>query len=308
MYKTGPVHWGELGRGSSLASGSHILWPLQTAPFTMVMGRHKQHSDTSELPFSYLIENNGASYLAPAVNLFKAGTARDFAKWPKRDGRKGGRLLDCINFNQLSPYTAGLMLKGIEVLENISKGSADGPEGSYCYKGSVIAPKALKRGIEYYKAGLSKYLGTVYTEHAPELSEAARELSSGGTSAGTGPWCDISGLLAPCSEISALLDMLADGSVSSLGQFNEEIKALHENYSAFELRWLAANAGKIFGLIGLQDIDLAAVTREQAEALRRKYEEASEAIRQAVIADAAKDVVLSGEDPDKNSFIRSLKK
>ena len=76
------------------------------------MGRHVNHSDTSNLPFSYLIEQNNTTYLVPGVNLRSVGTIRDAQKWPKRDGRTDPNKLDYINYNLLSPYTVQKNVQG----------------------------------------------------------------------------------------------------------------------------------------------------------------------------------------------------
>ena len=52
MYKLGPIHQGMAERGSKTTSDSYLLWPARIGAFTLVMGRHTKHSDTSELPFS----------------------------------------------------------------------------------------------------------------------------------------------------------------------------------------------------------------------------------------------------------------
>ena len=70
-------------------------------------------ADTSNLPFSYLIEQRNTTYLVPGVNLRSVGTIRDAQKWPKRDKRKDPNRLDYINYNLLSPYTIQKMFKGI---------------------------------------------------------------------------------------------------------------------------------------------------------------------------------------------------
>jgi Nucleoside-diphosphate-sugar pyrophosphorylase involved in lipopolysaccharide biosynthesis/translation initiation factor 2B, gamma/epsilon subunits (eIF-2Bgamma/eIF-2Bepsilon) len=56
MYKLGPIHQGIMERGSKTSSDSYILWPAHVGAFSLVMGRHVFHSDTSNFPFSYLIE------------------------------------------------------------------------------------------------------------------------------------------------------------------------------------------------------------------------------------------------------------
>lgn len=57
MYKLGPIHQGALERGAKTTSDSYILWPARIGAFSLVMGRHVNHPDTSDLPFSYLIED-----------------------------------------------------------------------------------------------------------------------------------------------------------------------------------------------------------------------------------------------------------
>ena len=54
MYKLGPIHQGIMERGSKTSSDSYLLWPAKVGAFSLVMGRHVSHQDTSNLPFSYL--------------------------------------------------------------------------------------------------------------------------------------------------------------------------------------------------------------------------------------------------------------
>lgn len=54
MYKLGPVHWGLLERGVKTSSGAYIMLGAKIGAFSMVMGLHKTHPDSSSFPFSYL--------------------------------------------------------------------------------------------------------------------------------------------------------------------------------------------------------------------------------------------------------------
>ena len=119
MYKLGPIHQGILERGAKTTSDSYILWPAKIGAFSLVMGRHVNNLDTTDLPFSYLIEQQGSTYIVPGVNLKSVGTIRDVKKWPERDKRKDPHRLDYINFNHLSPYTVQKMFAGIEILERL---------------------------------------------------------------------------------------------------------------------------------------------------------------------------------------------
>ena len=83
MYKLGPIHHGIVERGSKTTSDSYILWPAKIGAFTLVMGRHYKNTDTSDLPFSYLIESKDESWIAPGINLRSVGTIRDVLKWPQ---------------------------------------------------------------------------------------------------------------------------------------------------------------------------------------------------------------------------------
>jgi carbonic anhydrase/acetyltransferase-like protein (isoleucine patch superfamily) len=57
LYKLGPIHQGILERGAKTTSDSYILWPSRVGAFSLVMGRHYKHSDTTDFPFSYIIES-----------------------------------------------------------------------------------------------------------------------------------------------------------------------------------------------------------------------------------------------------------
>jgi hypothetical protein len=107
------------------------------------MGRHTHHADTSDLPFSYLIENNSESYLVPGANLRTVGTIRDAQKWPKRDNRKDPNKLDQINFNLLSPYTVQKMWRGREVLDELQALGGENTE-VYGYRNCKIKNSSLR--------------------------------------------------------------------------------------------------------------------------------------------------------------------
>ena len=158
MYKLGPIHQGVAERGAKTTSNSYLLWPAKIGTFTLVMGRHTKHSDTSDMPFSYLIENATESYLVPAVNLRSVGTIRDAQKWPKRDARKDSCKLDPINFNLLSPYTIQKMIKGRDILKELQAISGETTE-EYTYQNCRIKRSALLKGIDLYNIALYKFLG-----------------------------------------------------------------------------------------------------------------------------------------------------
>ena len=64
-----------------------VTLPALEGAFTMVMGHHSYHHDTSAFPYSYLIEKEGRTHLMPGANLTSFGAVRDIEKWPARDRR-----------------------------------------------------------------------------------------------------------------------------------------------------------------------------------------------------------------------------
>ena len=119
MYKLGPVHQGIIERGSKATSNSYIMWPAKIGAFSLVMGRHYNNCDSSNLPFSYLVENNKETYIIPGIALQRVGTIRDAQKWGKRDNRKDKNLLDQINLELFTPYTIGKIYEGLNILKSI---------------------------------------------------------------------------------------------------------------------------------------------------------------------------------------------
>jgi len=242
MYKLGPIHQGIVERGSKTTSDSYLLWPAKIGPFTLVMGRHYKNSDTSDLPFSYLIERNDKSNLAPAVNLRSVGTVRDAMKWPKRDTRKGSNLIDCINFNLLSPYTIQKMVKAIGILENLSEVSGATSE-EYIFHNTTISNSSLVKGIYLYNIGIDKFLGNstitrLYKANLKNVNDLRKRLMPD-SDAGKGDWIDLSGLIAPKNEVSKILDAVEANQINELSEIQSKLKFLHNSYYEMEWNWTA---------------------------------------------------------------------
>lgn len=250
MYKLGPIHQGVVDRGSKTTSDSYILWPAHIGPFSLVMGRHVSHSDTSRLPFSYLIENAGKSHLVPGVNLKSVGTIRDAMKWPKRDKRRTAHKLDFINFNLLSPYTVSRMMDGITLLDDIENTAGDTSE-FYSYQGMIIKASALRKGRDYYRLAIDKFMGNSVLKRLEGLrienDSDIRERMRPTVSAGAGEWLDLSGLIAPKSEIKNLCNDISSGKVDSLAEVNDRLRSLHENYYELEWTWVTENFSRWWG-------------------------------------------------------------
>lgn len=240
MYKLGPIHQGIVERGSKTTSDSYLLWPAKIGPFTLVMGRHYKNSDTSDMPFSYLVERDDKSWLAPAVNLRSVGTIRDAMKWPKRDKRKDPSKLDCINFNLLSPFTIQKMVKAISILENLKEVSGATCD-EYVFNNTSIAGNALERGISLYDMGIDKFLGnSVITRlYKSDLhnEQELRDRLTPDSDKGKGDWVDLSGLIAPKNEVKKILEEIEEGKISDTGEIQKRFEILHNSYYEYEWNW-----------------------------------------------------------------------
>ena len=241
MYKLGPIHQGIVERGSKTTSDSYMLWPAHIGAFSLVMGRHVGHPDTSRLPFSYLIENSGKSYLVPGVNLKSVGTIRDSKKWPQRDRRADYDRLDQVNFNLLSPYTVAKMIDAIILLNEIKTTSGE-TSATYSYQGMTIDAKALNNGLKYYQYAIDKFMGNSLIsrlKNANNIDDITLQILLKPTaSAGGGEWIDVAGLIAPKSEIIRLCEDIELGRINELEIINARLREMHLNYYDMEWNWV----------------------------------------------------------------------
>lgn len=240
MYKLGPIHQGIVERGGKTTSNSYILWPAKIGAFSLIMGRHYQNSDTSDMPFSYLIEKNDQSVLIPGVNLRSVGTIRDAQKFPKRDKRKDPDKLDQINFNLLSPYTIQKMFKGIVKLQELQQTCGEASE-TYTYQSCKIKNSSLKRGLILYNMAINKFLGNSIISRLKNCpcssNEEIRSYLQPDTEVGIGEWRDLAGLLAPSSEIDKLINDIENGKIDKIEDINAAFANMHKNYYSLEWTW-----------------------------------------------------------------------
>jgi len=291
MYKLGPIHQGVAERGAKTTSDSYLLWPSKIGAFSLVMGRHTHHADTSELPFSYLIENNSESYLVPGANLRTVGTIRDAQKWPKRDNRKDPKKLDQINFNLLSPYTVQKMWHGREVLDELVALSGENTE-VYGYKNCKIRNTSLKHGRELYTIGIQKFLGNSIISRMEqkewrtmdELRAALRPDSA----VGSGPWVDLAGLLAPKSEVTRLLDDIEAGKLD-LEAIQARLVEMHAHYYSYEWTWALEHLEQVWGC------DVEHVTLEQIRKTVEEWKVAVVGLDKMVYNDARKEFDMNSQ-------------
>lgn len=291
LYKLGPIHQGILERGSKTASDSYILWPARIGAFSLVMGRHVTHSDTTNLPFSYLIEQQNTTYLVPAVNLRSVGTIRDAQKWPRRDGRKDPDRLDSINYNLLSPFTVQKMMKGIRLLQNLQYSSGELSD-VYSYHSTKIKNSSLKNGIRLYRTAITKFLGNSIIKRLEDLpagatDEQIRAALLPDTPYGTGYWVDLSGMIAPKGLVDNLFDRIESGEVDSIEEINRTFSSIHAGYYSYEWTWAYGYYKDFFG------IDPATITAADVISIVEQWKEAVIGLDKILYEDARKEFDLA---------------
>ncbi|MFI3330852.1 MAG: DUF4954 family protein [Rikenellaceae bacterium] len=242
LFKTGAVHQAIHERGCKYGSNAYIMAPAHTGAYNVVLSRHSSHHNTQDFPFSYLLENDGKSFLMPGAGLRSSGTARDIEKWQNRDKREGEKK-DLINFEKWNPYITNKIIRAIEISEKLLE--KDMP--IYTHERVRITSAMLRRGLQNYKMALNIALGNAL-ENKAELSDY-----------GTGEWIDMAGMYAPKELIDSL-------EIETLEQFHEELRNIFMSYNVYSYTWAL---DKVKG----QDIDqIIAQSKSDSEALSKIIE------------------------------------
>jgi len=227
-------------RGSKTTSDSYVLWPSRIGPFTLVVGRHYHNVDTTQFPFSYLTEVSYESQLIPGINLRSVGTIRDAQKWPKRDMRKDTKKLDQINYNLLSPFTVGKMMKGRDLLKKLI--DTNHGQEVISFERMRMKTSAAERGISLYQMGIEKFIGNSVIKRLEgagfESDAEIRSRMKPDTDGGTGDWIDMSGLITPLSSIEELLASIERKELKSADAINRSFENIHKHYYNLEWTWV----------------------------------------------------------------------
>lgn len=231
LFKSGAVHQSVHLRGCKFSSGAYIMSPALEGAFTMVMGHHSFHHDTSAFPCSYLIEKEGRSVLMPGANLVSYGNVRDMEKWPARDRRKIKR--DVINFEEYNPYVAEAMIHAVDTLHTLADSDPDAP--SYNYRKVVIRAATLRRGINLYNKAIVAALGAMLGKGAHTECD------------GSGRWLDIAGQYITKRETEAILDAVDSGEVASTEEVGTRFRRFAERYDDYAHSWAVQMLAALVG-------------------------------------------------------------
>ena len=258
--------------------------------FSLVMGRHHHHSDTSDIPFSYLIEKDDETYLVPGINLRSVGTIRDAQKWPKRDKRTDPDRLDMINYNLLSPYTIQKMLKAVDILKNLQALVGETSE-IYYYQNTRIKGSSLRNALNFYGMAINKFFGnslikrlegTTYCS-MEEVWEQLRPTES----KGSGEWLDLAGLILPREPLEALLQDIEQGEIASLEDVECFFRLVHGRYYSLEWTWAYEMIERYYG------VDLRSISAAEIIDLVRRWQECVIRLDEMLYEDARKEFSLT---------------
>lgn len=241
LYKMGPVHWGIMERGVKTSSFSYVMWGAKIGAFSLVVGSHKMHPDSSDFPFSYLFgDERGGTIVVPGIMLRSSGLLRDEKKWPLRERRvRRLPLHDRIQFEVLNPVTVGAMARALPLIDELRRRPAD-DDRFVRFKGMKLRVSNLERAHHLYTLGICKYLKL-------KLGNAPFPAC---TDTGDAPeaWLDLAGQFVPEQVVRQILRQ------SSLADMTRMLDYCFEHFTELEMKWIAC-ALKEWGLRPRAEID-----------------------------------------------------
>ncbi len=242
MYRLGPNQQGIFERGVKTGSGAFLAWPARIGAFSIVLGRHNEHFDTSDLPFSYIIEHPGENVLYPGQNLANIGLIRDQIKWRQRDVRKTPAKLDAVISDVMTPYIARKLKRGIQLLTDLLSRNPAGAE-SVRHQGLKICMP--QRGLDLYRWALQQYLGRVLIRRLSSQKFISlidlRDKLTGSVNLGEGDWVDCGGLIAPAAFLETLLFDIEEERIDTIAAVEVRLQSLFKNYAEYEWAWVKEN-------------------------------------------------------------------
>ena len=293
-YKMGPMHWGILERGSKTASGAYLLMPATLGTYSVCFGKLMHHPDTRNLPFAYLIADGDKMFLIPGRNITTVGLYRDIKKWPKRDLRAPENRKSIVNFDWLSPFSVGEVLKGKKILENLREVTGDNVS-QYLYHEYIIPATSLHKGIKYYDIALRIYMGAVLKR----VLKRDPSITPPSTQIGLGDWDDLSGLLLPVSEEERIINDLKDGNIETIQELIERFENIDANYRAYQWAWTYKMICDYYGI--------SEITLEDANRIHEDYIKARRSWIAEIKKDAEKEFAMGDvEEEVFRNFVDSL--
>ena len=183
------------------------------------------------------------------------------------------------------------MLRAVDILKDLRRVSGSSTE-TYSYQNGKIRRSSLEKGLKYYGMAIDKFLGNSLISRIQKAGnldgvDAIRKALAKDSETGAGDWVDLSGLIAPRSEVFSLLDDIESGAVCSVGEIDARFRGMHEQYYSYEWNWAHDVIESWYGL------DLSIVSIESLIQLVHRWRDAVVSLDNLIYEDARKEFSLS---------------
>ena len=149
----------------------------------------------------------------------------------------------------------------------------------------------MHNGIKYYETAIHKFLGNSIIKRLEETeflsNEEIRTRLLPDTEIGNGEWVDVSGLIAPKSEIEKLMMDIESGVLNNVEQIHDRFVGIHRNYYTYEWTWAYDK------LLSFYHLDPETITAQDVIDIVKRWQEAVIGLDKMVYADAKKEFTLS---------------
>ena len=226
-----------------------------------------QCPDMCNLPFSRLTTQGDTTFLEPAFHITTAAHYRDIRRWARRDMRAQSTPKSIVNFDWLSPFSVGEIIKAKKKLEDLREISGE-DASNYRFHEFIIRAADLQKGIQNYDMALRIYMGAVLERvqrRDPELNEPE-------TDTGLGKWNNLAGLLLPASEERQVVEDIKDGTLESVDAILRRFDEINAEYRNYQWVWTYRLILNYYGLTELTPDD-ADMIRDNCLKARRVWTE-----------------------------------
>ena len=226
-----------------------------------------QCPDMCNLPFSRLTTQGDTTFLEPAFHITTAAHYRNIRRWARRDMRAQSTPKSIVNFDWLSPFSVGKIIKAKKKLEDLREISGE-DASNYRFHEFIIRAADLQKGIQNYDMALRIYMGAVLERvqrRDPELNEPE-------TDTGLGKWNNLAGLLLPASEERQMVEDIKDGTLESIDAILRRFDEINAEYRNYQWVWTYRLILNYYGLTELTPDD-ADMIRDNCLKARRVWTE-----------------------------------
>lgn len=301
MYRLGPIHHGIMERGCKTGSNSYVLWPAHFGQFSIILGSHYDHPDTSMFPYSTVIGKQGKTFVKPGAVVCSAGLIRDLMKWPKRDRRDPAfGKKDVINYDIINPLNVSKMYRGLKLLNQYETDpDAIAPYNFHLKYDSVVS------GRENYAFAIDYFLGKYVTQLINDTELTAdkplsKQLFPEPLPANEG-WIDLLGLLAPRNYIrQQIVIPVTEGKITSISQLTSRIHDIDRSYIRLVYQFIHQNFQKAYS------IEADKITPKAMLSILQRWTETVSVMENRRITDGMKEFdrkMLIGFSPDDKNYI-----